>query len=330
MRFICRIILITLVFSLLVGCDQVKLIELTPTPTAPTPQPLPATMILKLAMLPILDTLPIYVAEEQGYFSTHGLQVVFIPAASAAERDQLMAAGEADAMVNDLVSVALYNRDEPVLKVVRFARVSAPDAPLYRIVAAKDSGIKTLADLKSVEIGISQASIIDYITDRLLRAGGLAPEDIKTIAVPKIPERMALLGQGQLKAATLPEPFATMAVQDGATVIVDDTAFPQYGNSVLSIRSSLLKEKPELVSIFLAGFDQAVKDINANPQQFTGLLEKYNLIPPAVVGKVAVPRFPEASTPTRSQFEEVVAWCLERELIDHRVEYEDAVVPTIH
>ena len=48
----------------------------------------PAT--LRLALLPILDALPMYVAEEQGYFEEEDLTVEFIPVTSAAERDQII------------------------------------------------------------------------------------------------------------------------------------------------------------------------------------------------------------------------------------------------
>jgi hypothetical protein len=51
---------------------------------------------------------------------------------------------------------------------------------------------------------------------------------------------MALLGTGEIKAATLPEPFGTIAVAGGAVIIVDDSRYPEYGNSVISFRKTLL------------------------------------------------------------------------------------------
>src|SRR5512135_448097 len=65
---------------------------------------------LKIAVLPILDALPMYVAEAQGYFKDAGIKVEFVPVASAAERDQLMQAGQIDGMINDLVSTVFYNK----------------------------------------------------------------------------------------------------------------------------------------------------------------------------------------------------------------------------
>src|SRR5512143_4330696 len=77
---------------------------------------------LKIGVLPILDALPMYVADAQGYFKDAGINVEFLPVASAAERDQIMQAGQADGMINDLISTVFYNKDEQKIDIVRFAR----------------------------------------------------------------------------------------------------------------------------------------------------------------------------------------------------------------
>ena len=117
--------------------------------------------------------MPVYVAQEAGYFEKQDLNVEFVPVGSAAERDQVVAVGQADGMVNDLLSVALYNRKETQVQVVRFARITMAGAPLYRILASAKSGIKSVKDLSGVPIGISQGSIIDYVTNQILTGEGL-------------------------------------------------------------------------------------------------------------------------------------------------------------
>ena len=166
---------------------------------------------LKIAVLPILDALPMYVAQENGYFEDQNLEVEFIPVGSAAERDQVIASGQADGMINDLVSTLLYNQDATQIQVVSFARTATPEFPQFRILAAKDSGIDSVNDLKGVEIGISEGSVIEYTTDRLLEEEGFSASDIATLAVPSIPVRMSLLDSGELKAANLPDPLSSFS-----------------------------------------------------------------------------------------------------------------------
>ncbi len=70
--------------------------------------------------------------------------------------------------------------------------MATAEYPVFRILAAKDSGITTVGDLKNVPIGISQGTVIEYMADRVLENAGLAPGEIAKIAVPKISDRTAL------------------------------------------------------------------------------------------------------------------------------------------
>jgi NitT/TauT family transport system substrate-binding protein len=280
---------------------------------------------LKIGLLPILEALPIYVADSQGYFKSEGITVEYVPVASAAERDQLMQAGQIDGMINDLVSTVLYNKDTQKISVVRFARTATPDSAQYSILAAKGSGITKVSDLKGVEIGISEGTVIAYVTDRLLQKEGLQPADIKTTNIIKIADRMQLLNQGNLKAATIPDPFSSLALQSGATVVIDDRKHNELGNSVLSFSTSTLKAKPNTVKKFLIALEKAVQDVNANPDQFSSVLTDKKLIPTPLAGKYKLPKFPAASVPTEAQFKDVEDWMMGKNLLKSVVPYNQLV-----
>ncbi len=280
---------------------------------------------VRVAVLPILDALPMYVAEAEGYFAQEGVQVQFIPVSSAAERDQLMQSEQADAMINDLVSTMLYNKDQTQIQIVDFARTASADFPQYRVLAAKDSGIETVADLKGVEIGVSEGTVIEYTTDRLLENAGFAPEDIQILAVPKIPDRMALLNSGELKAANLPDPLASLAIQQGARVIVDDSSDPPIGNSVISFRTAFINDQPQAVRGFLAAVQKAAADVNADKSKWSDLLTEKSLVPAPLLGSYQIPDFPNGSVPTQAQFEDVLAWTHDKALVETDVSYADSV-----
>lgn len=283
------------------------------------------TVEIKVAILPIIDALPLYVAEKQGYYSANGVKVTFLPAASAAERDQLVAAGQADAMINDLVSVILYNKETVQVQTVRFAMVASKEMPMFRVLAAKDSGITTTTGLAGVPIGMSQGTVIDYVTTRLLEKEGLSAEQIQSVAVPKLNERMALLDSGEIKAATLPEPFGTMAQKNGAVVLVDDSKYPEYGSSVLSLRKAFIDQNPQAVTGFLQAIEQAVSDINRKPEEWRPLLGEYKLIPEALQAVYPLRVFPTASVPGEAQFNDAVDWVLGRKLIETGPDYAGSV-----
>jgi NitT/TauT family transport system substrate-binding protein len=283
----------------------------------------PATV--RMALLPILDALPMYVAEEQGYFADEKLEVEFIPVTSAAERDQVIQAGQADGMINEILSTLFYNNEEPEIVVVRNARVATPEYPQFFVLASADSGIESLDDLKGQDIGISEGTIIEYSTDRLLEAMGFTEEDIQTIAVPRIPDRMALLNSGELPAANLPDPLASLAVQNGASVLIDDSSFPEYGHSAISFRKEFADQNPSAIERFLSAVEKAVDDINDDKDQFSTLLSERQLVPEPLVGTYTIPDFPPASVPPLSQWEDILDWAISKGYILNELDYDESV-----
>jgi NitT/TauT family transport system substrate-binding protein len=276
---------------------------------------------LKIAVLPILDALPMYVAAAQGYFKDAGITVEFVPVASAVERDQVMQAGQVDGMINDLTSTVFYNKDAQKIAIVRFARTASADSPQFSLLAAKDSGITSPDQLKGVEIGISQGTVIEYLTQRILENAGLATDDIKTTNVPKIPDRLQLLSEGKLQAAVLPEPAATLAEQGGAIRVIDDSSLPSVGTSEISFSTNTLKSKPETVKKFLAAIEKATADVNNEPTKWDSLLSEQKLVPAPLIGKYALPKFPTASVPSEAQLKDVMAWMMAKGLIKQEVPY---------
>ncbi len=284
-------------------------------------------VILKIAVLPILDALPMYVAEQEGLFAAHNVKVTFIAAASAAERDQIIVAGQADGMINELVSTVLYNKDQVQVQVVRFARIATEKYPQYYILASKQSGITTPEGLKGVAIGISQGTVIEYVTDRLLQAEGLTAVDIKTIAVPKIPDRMALLASGELRGATMPDPLSLLAIQQGAVLVLDDTRHPEYSYSTITFRKAVIDQNPDAIRNFLLAVEEATAKINANPSQWASLLTEKQLVPAPLVGDYQLPTFPAAGVPSEAQWDDVISWAKDKGILTTDIVYSDSVNP---
>ncbi|RMF26765.1 MAG: thiamine biosynthesis protein [Chloroflexi bacterium] len=282
---------------------------------------------LRMGLLPILDILPFHIADQKGYFEEQGIQVELVPVKSAQERDALMQAGEIDGMLTDLISIGLFNRDQVQIQVVAIARRAYPDAPQFRILAAPGSGIQTVQDLAGVPIGISQNTIIEYLTDRLLTASGLSPDQIAIQEVSAIPVRFEQLMNGQIQAATLPDPLAQGAIAGGAHLLVDDSQYTQYSQSVLAFHVKALKEKPDTVRKFMVAWNKAVADLNANPEAYEDLLIEVGRVPPSIQGTYKMPPFPQGEITSEGEWEDVVNWLLEKGLIKKPIPYSDAVNP---
>ena len=276
---------------------------------------------LKVALLPILDTFPYHVAEHKGYFKDVGLDVEIVPVGSGLERDQLMQAGAIDGMLNETTSAANFNRDKQQVVIIAAARKATPNYPLFRLLAAPGSGIQSPSGLAGIPIGVSKNTIIEYVTDRLLTAAGINPSDITKKSVPVIPERYQLLLQGQLKAATLPDPLAKSALEAGAINIIDDTRFPEYSISVLTFSTESLKNKPESVKAFLRAWDKAAGNINEAPENYRNLLLKSIRVPKNIQQTYRIPPFARREVPSETQWDDMMKWMVTRDLLPAPLPY---------
>lgn len=283
------------------------------------------TGTLRIGMLPITDVIPFYIADEQGYFKQQGLNVQLVPAGSAAERDQMMITQQIDGMLNDLVSTVLFNKDKTNIKIVRVARIAFPNSPEYWILAPKESTIKSPKELAGKDIAISQNTVIEYVTDRLLELEGVPTADIKTTNVPAIPTRLQLLSQNQVPAATLPDPLASLGILQGAKVILDDSKHPEVSMSVISFRADVVSGRSGDIKKFLVAYDQAIQDIRTKPDQFRNTLIEKGRVPDQLKDKYQFPPFPDPSIPTKAQWDDVVKWAQSHQLITTPVTFESSI-----
>jgi NitT/TauT family transport system substrate-binding protein len=270
-----------------------------------------------------------YVAQQEGLFAKHGVNVEFVPVASAPERDQLLAAGQVDGAVNETLADMLFNKDTIQMQAVRYALRPTEGHGHFFILASSQSGITTSDGLKGVEIGVSQGTVIEYVTERLLQSAGLTADEIKTIAVPKIPDRMALLASGELKAGVLPDPLASLAIAHGAVVVVNDSAHPEYGFSVISFRKAVIDADPEAIKGFLAAIEEATTMLNDAPVKYNSVLSDQKLVPPPLMGRFQVPPFPTSGVPTESEWNDALAWAKEKGMLTVDVSYADSVNATL-
>jgi NitT/TauT family transport system substrate-binding protein len=209
---------------------------------------------------------------------------------------------------------------------VATARRAYPESPQIRVLAAPGSGITSAQDLAGVPIGISQNTFIEYLTDRLLAAEGLSPDQIQIVEVSAIPVRFEQLMAGQIQAATLPDPLAQGALAAGAILVVDDSQYTHYSQSVLSFSTGAIESKPNTIRKFLTAWNRAVADLNNNPDQFKDLMIEKGRVPESIQGTYRMPPFPAGELPSQAEWQDVVDWLLEKGLIDQPIAYENTVL----
>jgi NitT/TauT family transport system substrate-binding protein len=130
---------------------------------------------------------------------------------------------------------------------------------------------------------------------------------------------------GNIQAATLPDPLASGAIAAGAKLVADDSKYPQVSQSVLTFTTQALSSKPNTVRKFLTAWDKAVKELNANPEKYRDLMIKEGRVPESVKDTYQMPPFPEAGVPAEAEVADVLAWMREKGLLSRDLSYQDVV-----
>lgn len=292
---------------------------------APAEKPDPKAYKLKIGALPIEDILPILVAQNKGYFSQEGVEVELVPFQSAVESQSAIQAGQLDGMITDTVVAILLNNSGLNVKITSLTLGSTPQEGRFAIVAAPGSDIKSPADLKGRTIGISNNSIIEYVTDRMLEEQGIDPSQVIKTSVPKIPVRMEMLVNNQIDAINVPDPLVSFAEFKNAKVILEDTTGRNLSQAVIIMTPQALEEKKEGLKLFYSAYAKAVKDINSNPDEFKDLLVQNVNIPEPIAASYRMQTYPEPQLPKQPEIDDVIEWLNSKQLLTKPAIYKDLV-----
>ena len=269
---------------------------------------------IKIGTLATQDSLPLWVAEEKGYFTEAGLaSVEIVPFQSAMELQTAFGAGAIDAMMTDIMVSANLSASGTKVVLPMIMLGATKEQGRFAIVGAPGQKFASMNDLKGVPVGTASLTITEYVLDKLMEEAGVAATDVKKEEVDKVPVRFQLLMSGKLKAASLPEPFVSLAEKQGAKIVPggDDTqGQSNISQSALAVNREFTgtDEGAASVDAVLAAWDKAVADINADPGSFRSTLVSKARLPEPLATDFAVSTYPTASAPTQEQVQVVLDW----------------------
>lgn len=311
------LVVIFLVLTLVTGCGQNK--------GANTGDSQQAENKLKIGSLTIEENLPVLVAQQEGYFTEQNLQVELVPFQSPVELQSAFQAGQLDGTITDIMIAALLKSSGEDLRVTSIALGATPEEGRFAIVASPKSTIQSVQDLKGKSIGISNNSIIEYVTDGLLKEGGVDPSEVKKTTVAKIPLRVEMLLSNQIDAIVVPDPQISYVVSEGAKIIAEDSKGENLSQSVTIMRNKVINEKKDAITRYYQAYTKAVQAINQSPDKYKELLVKNVNIPESIAESYKVQHYSEPQLPKEKDVNKVLTWLKDKDLLKNPVDYQSFV-----
>lgn len=279
---------------------------------------------IRFGVLPVLQALPLFVAQEKGIFAKHGLDVELVPFNTAAEKDIALSTGSIDGYFGDLLTPIVLKANGPNVMIVATNYDTRKDRRMFAVLGKPGGKAKSAADLADVPVAISSNSVIDYVTQRLLTSKGVPEGKVASLEVKNIGLRMQMLLSGQVEAATLPEPLVTAAIAKGAALLADDSGLAE-SQTILAFSRPFTKQRSEEVKAFLAAQNEASRLINSDPDSVRGIMVEHVRLPEPLKANYPVPRFPELFAPDKEAVQAIVTWLQKRGVIALPLTYEQVV-----
>ena len=175
---------------------------------------------IRVGLLKLSTSAPLFIAQERGYFKDEGLTVEFKWFGAAQPIAVAVAAREVEVGATGLTA-GLYNLFGGGVKMVIVADKGreAPGFPLNGFIvraALYARGVRSLKDLKGKKIGITQVgSTFHYQVGKLLEAEGLSLKDVEVSPLRTMTGVLEAMQGGGIDAAMLPQPFPGTAETRG-------------------------------------------------------------------------------------------------------------------
>ena len=275
---------------------------------------------IAIGLMPDIDSVPIIIAEEKGYFAEEGLKVDIQKFKSAMDRDAALQSGNLDGAISDMLAVAFAKAGGFDVKVTSYTDGT------YKLIAGKGDGDVKPQDLAGKDVAVSKNTIIEYVTDRIMASQNMPEDSINKVVIPQIPTRLEMLQSGKLAAATLPEPMGSIAIANGCRFVTDSEEMGVNPGVMMFTAKAASDKKAELQAFYRA-YNKAVNYLNEHPQdEYMELVIEKSGFPDAAKAALKLPQYREAGLPAEKDVSECINWMVQKELIKQSYTYDELVL----
>jgi NitT/TauT family transport system substrate-binding protein len=202
------------------------------------------------------------IAENQGYFAREGLQAELREFDRGSKAMEALFRGEIDMASSTAFSVVVNSFSRTKFLIFTTVAVAGND---NQIVARRDRGVNSFADLKGKRVGVVKGGMSQYVLDLLILQAGLGPSDL-AIIFEEPRDQVKRLAAGDLDAICTFGSWLDMAKEMlGANAVVFTDESLVRVTTVMTILDATLRARPALTSKVLRAYIRAENFIRGNP-----------------------------------------------------------------
>ena len=260
---------------------------------------------LKVAVMPTLGCLPMYVSEYHQLFDTLNGGVRLKPFKAYIDCDTALERRRVEGSVSDLVRVACIEKRGTKLRQVSVLNT------YWQLIANRNSRIHQLKQLDDKMVAMTRFSVTDMLSDLIVDSVKLRDEHVFRVQINDIDVRMQMLQNSMMDALFFEEPLATMA-RTAKNPVVLDTRQLDMQMGVLVFREQEMRhpERSKQLDLFIKAYNAACDSINKKGlKSYRHLIADKCMVPAAVVD--SLPRtikFQHAVGPRQRDIDTAQKW----------------------
>lgn len=170
---------------------------------------------LKIAVMPTLDCLPLYVAKSYGLYDSLGSDIRLKPFTAQMDCDTALVGGSVEGAVSDLVRTQWMERQGT--NIVYLTQTNA----YWQLISNRNARINALKQLKEKMVAMTRHSVTDMLCDYAVDSAKLPREYVFKVQINDVSVRLDMLRNNEMDAMLLTEPQAAVARKMNNKVLMD-------------------------------------------------------------------------------------------------------------
>jgi NitT/TauT family transport system substrate-binding protein len=295
-----------------------------------------APLKIRMSVLPIFISAPMFIAQEKGYFAQAGVSLETATLWVASDLITALVSNDLDGAAGGFGPAQMNAVSQGVMDVRMIAPLHSEKPPLATPLVVRkplwdDGTVRTVADLKGRRVAInSKGSAVEYWFYAALAQGGLTPNDVDVVVLP-FQDAIVAMANGGIDGALIGEPDVTRAELDGTIVRLTEDFVDDIQVTAVYFKTAFLNENRAAIERFLAAYLKGARDLEGagyrDPTNIE-ILAKYTKAPANILAVARTPFHDPDGRVHVEDFQKLEDFFVDQGVVKNPIDMASVVDPT--